>query len=83
MMRFLFEYYRKKIGVAKETKFVKVMLCLTGYLLWIMEKCVKFITKNAYIQVALTSDHFCKSAWNGFALIVKNIHRFGAANTIG
>jgi len=83
MLRFLFEYYRKKIGVAEKTKFVKVMLCLTGYLLWIMEKCVKFITKNAYIQVALTSDHFCKSAWNGFALIVKNIHRFGAANTIG
>lgn len=49
MLRFLFEYYRKKMGVAKKNPCVKVLLCLTSYLLWIMEKCVKFITKNAYI----------------------------------
>jgi len=83
MLRFLFEYYRKKIGVAEKTKVVKVLLCLTGYLLYIMEKCVKFITKNAYIQVALTNANFCKGALNGFALIIKNVHRFGAASTIG
>ena len=83
MMRFLFEYYRKKIGVAEKTKVVKIMICITGYLLWLMDKCVKFITKNAYIQVALTNKHFCASAWNGFMLILKNIHRFGAAKTIG
>ena len=83
MLRFLFEYYRKKIGVAEKTQVVKVLICLTGYLLYIMEKCVKFISKNAYIQIALTNNHFCKSAWNGFALIVKNAHRFGAASTVG
>ena len=49
MMRFLFEYYRKKIGVAEKTKFVKALLCLTSYLLYLMDKCVKFISKNAYI----------------------------------
>lgn len=83
MMRFLFEYYRKKIGVAEKTKFVKAMICLTRYLLWLMENCVKFISKNAYIQVALTQNHFFKSAWNAFALVIKNVHRFGAAATIG
>lgn len=71
------------MGVAEKTKVVKVLICLTGYLLYMMEKCVKFISKNAYIQVALTNKHFCKSAWNGFALVVKNVGRFGAANTIG
>lgn len=49
MMRFLFEYYRKKMGIAEKTKLVKALMCLTGYLLWLMEKCVKFISKNAYI----------------------------------
>lgn len=83
MMRFLFEYYRKKIGIAEKTKLVKALLCLTGYLLWLMDKCVKYISKNAYIQVALTNNHFFKSAWHGFALMVKNVHRFGAANSIG
>jgi hypothetical protein len=83
MMRFLFEFYRKKIGVAEKTKLVKALLCLTGYLLWLMDKCVKYISKNAYIQVALTNNHFFKSAWHGFALMIKNVHRFGSANSIG
>ena len=26
---------------------------------------------------------FCKAAWNAFALIIKNVHRFGWTNTIG
>ena len=49
MIRFLFEYYRRKLGVAKKNPLVKCLLCYTAYLLWLMEKCVKFITKNAYI----------------------------------
>ena len=49
MIRFLFEYYRRKLGVAKKNPVVKCLICYTGYLLWLMEKCIKFITKNAYI----------------------------------
>ena len=49
MIRFLFEYYRKKIQAANKNACVKFMLCYTGYLLWALEKCIKFITKNAYI----------------------------------
>lgn len=64
MMRFLFEYYRKKIGAAnQDNKVVKVLICLTRYLLWLMDKCAKFISKTAYIQIALTNNWFFKSAW--------------------
>lgn len=83
MIRFLFEYYRKKITSADPTKLVKALLCLTGYLLWLMDKCVKYINKNAYIQIALTCDSFCTAAWNSFALMIKNAHRFGAGNSVG
>jgi len=83
MIRFLFEYYRRKIGVAEKTKVVKTLLCLTGYLLWLMENCVKYITKNAYIQIALTNNPFFKSAWNAFALMLKHAHRFGLGNSVG
>mmetsp|Transcript_48467 Transcript_48467/g.65806 ORF Transcript_48467/g.65806 Transcript_48467/m.65806 type:complete len:655 (-) Transcript_48467:96-2060(-) len=83
LIRILFEYYRRKIQVAKKNKLVKALLCLTGYLLWYMEKVVKYMTKNAYIQVALQSTWFCTSAWNAFALIIKNAHRFGIAAGIG
>jgi hypothetical protein len=35
--------------VSKEIRLVKILLVLTGYLLWLMENCVKYISKNAYI----------------------------------
>ena len=83
IIRVLFEYYRKKIQAANKNACVKCLLCYTSYLLYLLEKCIKFITKNAYIQVALTNDWFCKAAWNAFALIIKNVATFGWLNTIG
>ena len=44
---------------------------------------MKFITKNAYIQIALSNTFFCKAAWNAFCLILKNVARFGWLHTIG
>jgi len=62
---------------------VKCLLCYTAYLLYLLEKFIKFITRNAYIQVALSNKHFCASALNAFALILKNVHRFGWLGSIG
>lgn len=33
----------------KDNKIVKILLCCTSYLLACLDRCVKFITKNAYI----------------------------------
>jgi hypothetical protein len=83
-IRIIFEYYRRKMGMmSKEIKWVKVMLAITGWMLWLLENCIKYITKNAYIQIALTNNSFFKSAWNAFALIIKNAHRFGFTASIG
>ena len=84
MIRLIFEWYRRKIAKAsRDSKVVKALLCLTSYCLYLLEKCVKFISKNAYIQVALTNDHFCKAAWNAFSLIIANAARFGWATNVG
>ncbi len=84
MIRIIFEYYRTKIQKAsKNNPVVKALLCITGYLLWYLEKVVKFITKNAYIQIALTSKNFCMAAVNAFCLVIKNAARFGVVNSIG
>lgn len=82
-IRVIFEYYRKKITQANPTKIVKALLCITGYLLWCLEKCIKYITKNAYIQCAVTSESFCTSAWNAFTLMIKHAARFGWGNSVG
>ena len=84
MIRLVFEYYRKKMGtLAKDIPWVKVMLALTGWILWLMEHCVKYISKLAYIQVVLTNESFFPSAWNAFTLMIKHCIRFGMGAAIG
>jgi len=84
MIRIIFEYYAKKMEKASPNNcLVKACLCLTRCCLWCLEKCVKFISKNAYIQIALTNKNFCRSAFNAMALILKNAARFGAVSTVG
>lgn len=52
-IRIIFEYYRRQIEKAnKNNPAIKVILCLTSYLLDCLERFVKFISKNAYIQVS-------------------------------
>jgi len=44
---------------------------------------VKFLNKNAYIQVALLGTNFCVSAKNAFWLIARNVIRFGVLGSLG
>ena len=46
-------------------------------------KIMEFVNKHAYIQIALKGDNFCTSAWEGFALIVRNLGRFSTLTAIG
>ena len=83
-IRFLFEWFRRVCArLSGENPCVKCILCCVSYCIWILERCVKYISKNAYIQVALTNDYFCKAAWNAFSLIIANAARFGWANSVG
>ena len=47
------------------------------------ERFIKFLNKNAYIQVALHSTSFCVSAREAFYLILRNAGRFLALGSIG
>jgi len=48
-IRIIFEWYKAQLDKAKENQVVKVLLCLTSYLLDCLERFIKFISKNAYI----------------------------------
>ncbi|CAK0872854.1 unnamed protein product [Prorocentrum cordatum] len=54
-----------------------------AYCLWCFEKSVKFLNKNAYIQIALLATNFCVSAKNAFWLIARNAVRFGVLGSLG
>ena len=70
-------------AVENSTPLIKVLVCATGYCLWCLEKCVKYISKNAYIQIALNNCNFLTGAINAFVLILRNAATFGWTNTIG
>lgn len=47
-----------------------------------MEKCIKFLNKNAYIQCAIHGYSFCKAARTAFFLILRNCLRVVAVNMV-
>jgi hypothetical protein len=56
------------------------IMSVVACLLWCIEKCMKFLNKNAYIQTAIYGYSFCKSARRAFFLLIRNILRVSAVN---
>jgi hypothetical protein len=85
MIRLILAYMEaqaKKLQ-GKEGRVVKYALrCLQCYVAC-FERFIKFLNKNAYIQVALTGKNFCSSAKAAFFLILRNPLRFGIVGGIG
>lgn len=50
--------------------------------LWCLEKCLKFLNKNAYIQTAIFGYNFCVAAKKAFFLIARNIMRVAAVGVV-
>ena len=47
------------------------------------ERIIKFINKNAYIQIAIKGSHFCAACRDAFFLILRNTFLFAIAAGIG
>ncbi|XP_052825829.1 choline transporter-like protein 1 [Octopus bimaculoides] len=80
---FLFIYLfcvRFKKSESEVAKFcLKCCICC----LWCLEKCLKFLNANAYTVVAIKGTSFCTSARRAFNLLVNNVLRVAAINSVG
>lgn len=47
------------------------------------ERFIKFLNKNAYIQIALTGKNFCTAAYDAFWIIARNPAKFSLMATLG
>lgn len=75
--------YIKKTGAGQNSKVVQWFLrILTCYVLC-FERFIKFMNKNAYIQIALQGSSFCTACRDAFFLILRNASRFLAVGSIG
>jgi hypothetical protein len=75
--------YLEQQAKAQKNKVMVILMKALQCCLWCIEKCVKFMNKNAYIQVAILGKGFCRSAKNAFWLIARNFARFGVVATLG
>lgn len=74
MIRVVLEYFDHKLKGSENPVakfFIKCLKCC----FWCLEKFMKFLNKNAYIQIAAHGKNFCTSAKNAFMLILRNIVR--------
>ena len=81
-VRYLLKYYEQQ-AKAQKNRIVVLILKVLQCLIWCFEKCIKFLNKNAYIQIALMGTNFCTSAKKAFFLILRNALRFGTVAILG
>ena len=74
--------YLQKHAKASKNKILQYLLCVLQCCMWCLEKCMKFLNKNAYIETAIYGFSFCKSARRAFFLLLRNILRVAAVNLV-
>jgi len=85
MIRIVLAYMQAQAQklAGKQGKAIQFALsCLQCYVAC-FERFIKFLNKNAYIQIALTGKSFCGAAKDAFFLILRNPLRFGMVAGIG
>jgi len=85
MIRWILVYFQKKAEdwAGKEGRLMRFVLCCLQCYVGCFERFIKFLNKNAYIQIALTGKSFCFAAKDGFMLVARNPLRFSVLNGIG
>ncbi|XP_064090066.1 choline transporter-like protein 1 isoform X2 [Macrobrachium nipponense] len=81
MIRFLLKKFEKRLGGANPVCGFLLKCCQCC--LWCFEKFLKYLSRNAYIEIAIYGYSFCKAAQKAFNVIVSNAFRIMAINYIG
>eukprot|EP01017_Pseudomicrothorax_dubius_P034346 TRINITY_DN4696_c0_g1_i13.p1 TRINITY_DN4696_c0_g1~~TRINITY_DN4696_c0_g1_i13.p1 ORF type:complete len:190 (+),score=34.81 TRINITY_DN4696_c0_g1_i13:484-1053(+) len=84
-VRAIFEYFAEKAEEAAPDA-----SGLTRFLITCMRSCldcfnrlIRFLNRNAYIQIALTGENFCTSARESFFLVLRNSLRYAVTTGLG
>ena len=80
-IRAIIQYIEKKTKKSKNPV-VKAIICCLKCCFACVEKCMKFINKNAYIICGIYGYNFCKSACASVRIIGTNLFRFAAVEAV-
>merc|ERR1719240_657990 len=73
LARAVLEYFNQKTKNENQTAMGTFIIKCCRCCLWCLEKCLKFINRNAYIETALYGMAFCEAACAAFKIILNNI----------
>lgn len=74
--------YLQKQAQQQKNKVMEYVMCVCQCCMWCLEKCMKFLNKNAYIITAIYGYNFLKSARVAFFTLLRNILRVAAVNMV-
>ncbi|XP_017571225.1 choline transporter-like protein 2 isoform X3 [Pygocentrus nattereri] len=81
VIRVILEYLEQKLKVA-ENRVAKFFLTCLKCCFWCLEKCIRFLNRNAYIMIAIYGKNFCTSAKDAFFLLMRNIVRVAVLDKV-
>eukprot|EP00043_Microstomoeca_roanoka_P009018 m.86177 g.86177 ORF g.86177 m.86177 type:complete len:643 (+) comp14455_c0_seq3:239-2167(+) len=81
MIRFVFEYVNHKLE-ANKGPIVDFLVKCFRCCLWCLEKFLRFINKNAYIEIAIYGYSFCTAARQAFKTLLNNAIRVAVLNLV-
>jgi len=81
-IRAVLTYLQKKAKKTENQILLYLLSCLQCCM-WCLEKFMKFVNKNAYIQTAIHGYSFCKACRTAFFLIARNILRVACVSIVG
>lgn len=83
ILKVIFEYVGEKLHEATGgNSCTRCMLACCNCCLHCFDRFIRYLTKNAYIYMALSGEGFCSSALNAFVLILKNAAKFAFVDRI-
>eukprot|EP00057_Strongylocentrotus_purpuratus_P027203 XP_011681677.1 PREDICTED: choline transporter-like protein 1 [Strongylocentrotus purpuratus] len=81
-IRIVLGYIQSKLKGAKSAPAQYCLKCMQC-ILWLFEKVLRYINRNAYIEIAIYGYNFCKAAQKAFSVLVSNALRVAAINSVG
>merc|ERR1711934_1112820 len=83
LIRFIFMYLEKRTRAAQQNnKCVKTLFKVVHCMLFLFDRCLKYLARQAYIMVAMYGYNFCKASIMAVMLITSNILQVAAVNMI-
>ncbi|KAF0310012.1 Choline transporter-like protein 1 [Amphibalanus amphitrite] len=80
MIRFILKRLQKRMG---QNPAIKAVCCCCQCCIWLLEKFLKVLNRNAYVEIAIHGYCFCKAAQQAFGIMARNALRVAAINSIG